>query len=276
MNQPPPPPRSKTPLIIAAIILLLASVGVAIWYFGFRGSSSAKSPESAGDGVNEVIDDQIKEIADDVANSAKEGYMNRIEYMTPDPTQSISEFTRIVLTNIAGKPIKAVVSRDDVSGILKVVMNGVDPKVFEPSLSVISDCVSETIKTGPSDGINALPMNTYNCTNDYFSKNGKEFEDKIVPAILDMYENAFYDYASENERKKIESQGGAKKTLRCYINYRGNDVTNCFKEPGEGPPITWDKVSEIIKAQFDPPDEAAVELVDDPDMVEPLPKKKMY
>ena len=54
----------------------------------------------------------------------------------PESAQSLEDFTRIVLSNVMGKPVKAVVSRDDVSGVLKVVMTGVDPTVFEPSVSL--------------------------------------------------------------------------------------------------------------------------------------------
>lgn len=238
----------KRPYVIGGIVIVVIIIIVGV-YFAFTSdtkSPAPSTPANSTDDINSVIDNQIKEIANDVEKSAREGYISRREYYSSDSAQSVGEFVRIVLSNIMGKPIKAVIERDDVSGVLKVVMNGVDPKVFEPSLSVISNCVSEKIKT--ANGPREMPMHVYSCTNDYFSKNGKEFEDKIMPAILDMNKNAFYEYASPETQADYKRRGGLR-----------NAHILCEWEHGTGSPelegcvdsdpktITWDKQKEIME-----------------------------
>lgn len=251
------------PAIAIGIGVLVVIIIVAA-YFAFRSAKSGPSPPASADSgstVSDAIDNQIDEIANDVANAAREGYISRREYMTPDPAQSVADFTKIVLSNVVGKPVKAVVSRDDVSGILKVVMTGVDPNVFEPAISNISDCVSGKIRTGPAGapGVNSVPMYIKNCANDYFSTNKSEFQDKIVPAALTIYENAYNKYASKTEREAIESRGGIKKTTNCLLNYREPNIEKCLDDEIDNPPITWDKVSEILDTVIVDPPTAAEE-----------------
>ena len=238
----------KKSYVIGAIVIVITIIIVGV-YFAFRSGTKSPAPAPSPsvditDGINDAIDKEIKKIANDVEKSAKEGYISRREYYSPDPSQSLATLTEIVLTNIITKPITAIVERDDVSGLLKVVMNGVDPKVFEPSLSGISNCVSTSITTAPN--IKKFDrMNIYNCTNDYFSKNGKEFDEKIVPAALSMMENSYNNFASENKRKAIESRGGSIKTLGLCSMIHGEDspeLEKCIDSGAET--ITWDKFKE--------------------------------
>ena len=244
------------PVIGIGILTIVVIVIVAL-YFAFRpvgtgsvpASPASPAPVATGD-INNVVDTQIEEIANDVANSAREGYISRKEYMSPesDPesAQSLEDFTRIVLSNVMGKPVKAVVSRDDVSGVLKVVMTGVDPTVFEPSVSSISDCVSEKIKTsttGPRD----VPSHARACADEYFSVNGTEFEDNIVPTALTMYENAFNEYASGGRKEEAKQKGGPKKIMACKISNSGAASFNACLEGSEIPKITWQNIIDKMK-----------------------------
>lgn len=247
-------------MVLGIIVLLVGGIWWLVNFFKKKGDSPSPSPvdspASVGDGINDAVDKEIKEIADDVEKSAKEGYISRREYYSSDPAQSAGEFVRIVLSNIMGKPIKAVIERDDVSGVLKVLMTGVDPKVFEPSLSVISNCVSEKIKTASPSLENIDPMTIYNCTNDYFSKNGKEFEDKIVPAALTIVESVHSEYASPEAIKAVENRGGVKRFLACEFDRAGKNpqytsMDDCFKG-AQTPEITWDKANAIMKRRLFP------------------------
>ena len=260
------------PAIIGGIVIL-AIIAIIASYFALRKSDASPvpvpaespTPVNTGGAMDEVVDNQIAEIANDVANSAREGYMSRKEYMTPDPAQNVAEFTRIVLSNIVGKPIKAVVSRDDVSGVLKVVMTGVDPTVFEPSVSSISECVSEKIKTanGPED----MPMHVYSCADDYFSANKSEFKDTLVPAALTMYENAYNEYGTKREIEHIKNQGGMKKLMSCEFDQRVgenpeyNSMDDCIKA-AQTPDITWDKANTVMKRIFFPSRRSSPAVVD--------------
>lgn len=243
------------PAIIIGIVIVVIIIAVAA-YFALRSDTPAPAPSpdvgapaEIGDGINDVIDSQIDEIANDVAIAAKEGYISRREYYTTD--SKLRDLTKIVMKNIAGKPIKAIVSRDDASGVLKVLMTGVDPNVFQPSVSAISDCVSGKIKTsttGPQD----IPMYAYDCTNDYFSENSSEFE-KVAPAALTMYENAFNQYASEERKEKIKEMGGLKKGFSCYLvngTETGDEFESCING-SETPKITWENAKPFI-ARFNP------------------------
>jgi uncharacterized protein YpmB len=239
----------KKSYVIGAIVIVITIIIVGV-YFAFRSGTKSPAPSPSvdtADGINDSVDKAIKKIANDVEKSTKEGYISRREYMTSDPSQSLGKLTEIVLTNIMGKPIKAIIERDNVSGVLKVVMNGVDPKVFEPSLSSISDCVSKKIKTA-QDIQEIDSTSIYNCTNDYFSKNGKEFDEKIVPAALSMIENSYNNFASENERKAIESRGGSTKAHTLCLVVHGTDSSPEFEKCLDSDPktITWDKLKEIM------------------------------
>jgi len=247
--------QGKLPIALG-IGAIVAAILVSAYFVFFRSGTKAPeagAPSDIGDGINDVVDNQIEEIANDVANAAREGYIYRREYMSPDPSKNIEDFTKIVLSNIVGKPIKAVISRDDVSGILKVLMTGVDPNVFEPSVSAISDCVSDKLKTSKQKSRPDIATYTYDCADDYFSTNKSEFNDKIVPAALTMYENAYNEYAPEKEREKVESQGGIKKTAKCLFNYRGPNIDKCLNDEIDNPQITWDKVREILDMVINPP-----------------------
>lgn len=226
------------PAIILGIVVVVIIIAVAS-YFSLRSNPEVGASAKIGGDVNDAIDSQIEEISNDVANAAREGYISQREYMTPDPAQSIEDLTKSVLTNILGKPVKAIVSRDDVSGVLKVLMTGVDPNVFEPSVSGISDCVSGKIKTSTGFVSNDLPMYAYDCTNEYFSENNLEFE-KIVPAALTMYENAYKQYASEAEKEKVEKSGGLKKTFSCMIIHENSPELEQCMNGSEIPKITWE------------------------------------
>ena len=252
-------PAVITGIVVVVIIIAFAS------YFALRSDiptpAPAPSPEvgapaEIGDSINDVIDSQIEEIANDVANAAKEGYISRREYFTPDSALELKNLTQIVLDNIAGKPIEAIVSRDDVSGILKVIMNGVDPNVFKPSVSAISDCVSDKIKTWTEGSSSDIRRYAYDCTNDYFSENSPEFEN-ITPAALTMYENAFNKYAPEDTKEQFKEKGGFKKVQSCSLANKGNreDIKSCMNG-SEIPKITWKHAKPILE-NFRPYDDRA-------------------
>tara|TARA_R110002074_G_scaffold8841_4_gene35806 strand:+ start:14716 stop:15471 length:756 start_codon:yes stop_codon:yes gene_type:complete len=242
------------PAVIGVIAVIVILVAIAV-YFAFGGSAAptqAAPATESQDGINEIVDQQIKAIADDVAKSAKEGYISNVEYMSPPSAGgNVGKLTAIVLKNIVAQPIKAVISRDEISGVLKVVMTGVDPSVFEPSLSNISECVSDKIRlpaTKPGD----LPMDIYNCADTYFKANSTEFEDTIVPAALDMWKNAITEYSSPNA-EKIAAMGddAFKKGIACSLNGRGTEaqLQVCIDEDTTQK-ITWDTVTTRIGEIF--------------------------
>ena len=254
-------PSSVIPFAIGGLLVLLLLL--LLFYFVFFNKSKSSPEPDAGEppstgSIDDVIDNQINEISKDVENSVKEGYISQREYMSPDPSKSIVDFTEIVLKYVVGKPIKAVVSRDDVSGVLKVAMTGVDPKVFEPSVSKISECVSDKLKTAKTGVEDNVPMYVFKCTDEYFSTNGKEFQDTIAPAALTMYENAFNKYASESEKKRIEESGGFKKMAACKFVNTGGQRNECMKGT-ETPKITWDKVKKYVRTRENPTYEKQIE-----------------
>ena len=158
----------------------------------------------------------------------------------------IAKLVEIVMKNILGKPVKAYVERDDVSKVLKVVMQGVDPDVFEPSLSAISSCVSDKIRNLQQNKQNVRGTEIYDCVDNYFSKNGTEFQDKIAPAALTMYENAFNQYASESEKETMKDRGGIKKISACGITNDDSSQYRSCLSGSETPKITW----ELVKRNF--------------------------
>ena len=258
-------PAVITGIVVVVIIIAFAS------YFALRSDiptpAPAPSPEvgapaEIGDSINDVIDSQIEEIANDVANAAKEGYISRREYYTPDSESEskskLRDLTKIVLKNIAGKPIKAIVSRGDVSGVLKVLMTGVDPNVFKPAVSAISKCVSgEITAASPESGPREIPRYAYDCTYNHFSKNKSEFENIIAPAALTMYENAFNKYAPEDTKEQFKEKGGFKKVQSCSLANKGNreDIKSCMNG-SEIPKITWKHAKPILE-NFRPYDDRA-------------------
>lgn len=242
------------PAIIIGTIVVVIIIAVASYLALKSGTKSPTQapaqapPANVGDSINSVIDSQIEEIVNDVSNAAKEGYISRREYYTPG-SHSVADFTSIVLKNIVGKPVKAIISRDDVSGVLKVIMTGVDPNVFEPSVSAISECVSDKLKTS-TVGPRNIPAYAYDCTNDYFSENNLEFE-KVAPAALTMYENAFNHYASEESKEEIKEKGGLKKGFSCYLvngSENSPEFDSCMNG-SETPKITWEHAKPFL-AQF--------------------------
>ena len=251
------------PAIIIGIVIavILVTVGA---YFALRGGDDSPPPspslsptpaavDKVQDGIDNVVDKQIEEIANDVANSAREGYISRREYMTPTPSpgssevspgseEALEDLTRIVLKNILGKPVKAIVAREEVSGILKVVMTGVDPNVFEPALDEITTCASKEITESTSGGlIGGGPKNVMTCVDNYFSENPTEFQDTIMPAALTMWENGYNEYAPPAEKEQIASNGGLRRMRTCRIKEGGakNPSQACIDGP-EDPKITWD------------------------------------
>ena len=260
------------PAIIGGIVIL-AIIAIIASYFALRKSDASPvtgpvtSPEkespSGTTGVGNVVDDQV----DIIVTSIKEGYVRRVEYMTnaegansdAGDKEKIAKLVEILLSNGMTKPVTALTGRDDVSGRLKLILDGADLGSVQPILDRIGTCVSDKISKvdaskGRSETMRTLQREIYECADNELS-NGTEFQDVVVPFMETVGRNIVTNFGTQSEKESFDDRVKKSKcALDIYTNPEHNKLVVQPSDPRidtlcrDEPQITWNGLKEFGEA----------------------------